>query len=98
MIERLKRHKPLKAKKPMRRIGKKTELYIVWRNTIAVPYLDKRYGHVCSKRECSVTEGLEVDHIKNRSTHPHLKMDVKNVQYLCKEHHFEKTYRIREKS
>jgi hypothetical protein len=88
--------KPLKAKRPMKRIGKQTEVYNVWRDTIAKPYLDKQFGHVCAWRGCTQTEGLEVDHKQNRSTHPELKMSVKNVQYLCSPHHQQKTYGLKE--
>lgn len=86
--------KPLKAKKPMNKVGRRTLLYRTWRNTVAIPYLDKRYGRVCAKRGCTETKRLEVDHIKNRGSHPDLIMDVHNVQYLCKPHHYQKTYHI----
>ncbi len=77
--------------KPIPKRGKRAKEYDVWRDKIAKPYLDKRYGHVCAKRGCNVTEGLEVDHKKGRGSHPELKYQVTNLQYLCFTHHREKT-------
>lgn len=83
-----------KAPKPIKKRGKRSEAYEVWKKTIAIPYLDKKYGRVCAacKGVRCGNQQLDVDHIKNRGSHPQLRMDVKNVQYLgrfpC---HFEKT-------
>jgi len=78
---------PQKARKPIRKRGKQTLLYESFRDNIAKPYLDKRYGHVCSVRGCSETENLDVDHIKTRGSRSDLKFDIKNVRYLCRYRH-----------
>jgi len=80
--------KPLKRSiKPIKKKGKETLRYETWRDTIAKPYLDKRYGHICSAKDCEIEDGLEVDHIKTRGSRHDLKFDVKNVRYLCHIHH-----------
>ena len=73
-----------KRKKPIKQAGAKTELYNIWRDTIAKPYLDKKYGHVCSacKGKLCGNKQLDVDHILKRGSHPELKMALSNVQYL----------------
>ena len=80
-----------KPPKPIRKVGKETLKYNAWRDTIAKPYLDKHYGHICAVRDCPMTDGLEVDHIKTRGARHDLKYDVKNVRYLCHIHHREVT-------
>jgi len=80
--------------KPRKRIsqrGQKTLEYETFRDTVAIPYLDKRYGHVCSVKGCPITENLDVDHIRGRGSHPQLKFDVMNLRYLCRLHHSLKT-------
>lgn len=83
--------KPQKPRKPIISKGKQTRVYETWRDHVAIPYLDKRFGRVCSMPGCTATTNLDVDHIKKRGSHPHLKMDVKNVRYLCRLHHIEET-------
>ncbi len=78
---------PYKKNKAIKQRGKKTEIYETFRDKVAKPYLDKKYGHVCSFKGCTETENLDVDHIKTRGAHPELKMDVKNLRYLCRYHH-----------
>lgn len=78
---------PFKKKKAISQRGKQTLLYEAFRDTVAIPYLDKKYGHVCSYKGCTKTEGLDVDHIKTRGAHAELKFDVKNLRYLCRGHH-----------
>jgi len=78
---------PYKKRKPISKRGKQTILYETFRDTVAKPYLDKKYGHVCSVKTCDVTDSLDVDHIKTRGGHSALKMDVKNLRYLCRPHH-----------
>jgi len=82
---------PFKKQKPIPKIGKETLLYNTFRDTVAKPYLDKKYGHICSVKTCTQTEALEVDHIKTRGAHHELKFDVKNMRYLCHTHHREVT-------
>jgi predicted restriction endonuclease len=82
---------PQKKRKPIAARGKHAKLWEVFRDKVAIPYLDKKYGHVCSVAGCSETKNLDVDHIKNRGSNPDLRYDVKNCQYLCRAHHAEKT-------
>lgn len=77
--------KPLpKATKPIKQKGKRTIEYEKWRDTVARPYLIKKYGEVCA--ECKGVRcgniQLDVDHIKNRGSHYHLRMSLSNVQLL----------------
>lgn len=47
-------------------------------------FILKKYGRVCMC--CGNTEGrMHVDHIKSRSTHPHLELDENNLQVLCED-------------
>lgn len=73
-----------KARKPINQQGKKTKAYEKWKKEIAIPYLDKRYGRICSacKGEKCGNRLLDVDHIKKRSTNPALVMELSNIQYL----------------
>lgn len=41
----------------------------------------QRYGKVCAK--CGSTEHLHIDHIKPKSLHPGLRLDISNMQVLC---------------
>ena len=80
-----------KKRKPISQRGKHAKMWQTFRDQIAKPYLDKKYGRVCSVRGCHETEQLDVDHIKSRGSAPHLRYDVKNVQYMCRTHHRLKT-------
>lgn len=77
------RHKPRKA---INQKGKKTQAYESWRDQVAKPYLDKKYGRVCA--ECGGSrcgnKQLDVDHINKRKMGgaQSLSMDLNNVQYL----------------
>lgn len=82
---------PYKKRKPITQQGKHAKLWVTFRDKVAKPYLDKKYGHICSYKGCPVTTYLDVDHIKGRGSNPHLRYDVKNMQYLCREHHRMKT-------
>ncbi len=73
--------KPIKVNKLPNKKGKKTITYEHWRDTVAKPYLDNTFRHKCA--DCGATEGLTVDHIRTRGSRADLKMDLKNVQYLC---------------
>ena len=81
----------LKNAKPIPQQGKHARLWVTFRDKVAIPYLDKKYGHVCAFEGCTATENLDVDHIKNRGSNPDLRYDVKNLQYLCRKHHQMKT-------
>lgn len=91
----LQRRKPLVAKKRMNKKGRQQLEYEKWRDGVAKPFLDETFGRVCSTPGCEATEGLQVDHIKNRGSRADLKMDLENVQYLCAYPcHYNKTYHI----
>lgn len=74
-------HKP---KKRIAQKGKRTLEYEEWRDTIAIPYLDKHFGRVCA--ECGGlrcgNKQLDVDHKIKRGSRADLKMVLSNVQYL----------------
>ena len=72
----------------MKKIGRRGLAYIEWRDTVAIPYLDEKFGHVCSVEGC-FSGVVDVCHIKKRSTHPSLKMDLNNIIYKCRKHHLE---------
>lgn len=92
------RQKP-KVYKPIKQVGKETERYNAWRDTIARPYLEQRFGRACSfcKLPAPVNEetGIEgwhqVDHINKRGSHIKQKFDVHNVRFLCDKCHKEIT-------
>ena len=91
-------HKP---RKPIRKKGKQTFKYEEWRDSVARPYLIEKFGAVCADcggKRCGNRQ-LDVDHIKNRGSHFHLRMSLTNVQllgrYPC---HYEKTNHINEKN
>jgi hypothetical protein len=58
---------------------------------MAIPYLDKRYGHVCSVKGCNAVTNLDVHHKATRGAHTTSKMQVTNCVYLCRSHHIEVT-------
>lgn len=80
-----------KTSKPIAKRGKEAKRWDLFRDKVAKPYLDKKFGHVCAAPGCSKSDGLEVDHIKTRGARHDLKYDVNNLQYLCWAHHREKT-------
>ena len=82
---------PYKKRKPIAQRGKHAKLWETFRDKVAKPYLDNKYGHVCNVKGCTETENLDVDHIKGRGSHADLRYDVKNMQYLCRAHHRLKT-------
>lgn len=85
---KLKSFKPLKA-------GKKTKQYNEWRDNIARPYLDKKYGRACTRCRKQPPYDIEtgeykyhdIDHINKRSTNPHKVMELTNLRYLCRKCH-----------
>lgn len=77
--------------KPIPQKGKKTIEYENWRDNVAKPYLDQKFGHKCAL--CASTVSLEVDHIEKRSTSPGLKQNLSNVRYLCQMCHYERHHK-----
>ena len=76
---------------PIKQQGKHARMWATFRDKVAKPYLDKKYGRICAVKGCEESENLDVDHIKNRGSNPDLRYDVKNMQYLCRPHHSLKT-------
>ena len=82
---------PREKKKPtrIRGRGKKTLEYEAWRDEVAIPYLDKTFGHKCA--DCWATDKpLDVDHIIPRGGHAELKFSLENLQFLCRNCHIRK--------
>lgn len=77
-----------KKKKP-NQLGRRGNEYIEWRDNIAIPHLDSTYGHKCAS--CGVGGKLDVQHIKKRGSHPELRMELSNVEYLCRSCHIKAT-------
>lgn len=72
-------------RKPIKKLGAKALSWSKFRDNIAIPYLDKTYGHVC--RKCGVGGDLDVNHIKSRGSHPELRLALSNLEYLCRSCH-----------
>lgn len=45
-------------------------------------FLELDFGKKCMK--CGSVENIEIDHIKPKSTHPELELDMNNIQLLCR--------------
>lgn len=85
--------KPIESKKRIQQRGKEYERWKEFRENVAIPYLDKTFGHTC--RCCGVGGQLDIDHIHNKGSRPELKYQLSNLQYLCRECHINKTARIK---
>ena len=71
-------------------ISKFNKQYIKWRKTVAIPYLLNTQGAVC--KAChKASNQLDVDHIIPRSHDRSRIMDVKNIQFLCRPCHMDKS-------
>lgn len=87
---------PYKKNKPIIKRGKKTLEYEYFRDNIAKPYLDNKYGHKCY--QCGSTKQLDVHHKKNRGSHISEKMNVVNLIYLCRSCHIKEHNKKAKKS
>lgn len=88
----------LKNVKPIKHRGKQAKVWETFRDFVARPYLDKKYGIGCSrcgvwpaKKDDGTYYRHDVDHKKGRGSHAELRLDVKNMTYLCRKCHQEKT-------
>lgn len=63
-------------------MGKEADRWTEFRDEIAIPYLDKMFGHICMC--CGVGGKLDVDHIIEKGGHPKLKYELDNLRYLCR--------------
>lgn len=94
----LKRTPLKKSTKPIAKRGSRTIDYEKWRDTVAIPYLDKTFGRDCANcgaspdydEETGIQRRFAVDHIIKRSLSAKDKMSLDNVQYLCPPCHNEK--------
>lgn len=80
-----------RSQNPIKQQGKHAKQWKLFREKVAIPYLDAKYGHVCSVVGCTETESLDVDHIFPRGSHPELRYVVTNLRYLCRPHHVART-------
>jgi len=74
--------KPIARLKRPRQQGKEYERWKKFRDEVAKPYLDEKFGHFC--RCCGVGGSLDVDHINAVGSHPQLKYQLSNTQWLCR--------------
>jgi 5-methylcytosine-specific restriction endonuclease McrA len=79
----------MKKNKVPKKQGKEAERWAEFRDETVIPYLDKQFGHTC--RCCGKGGKLDVDHINSKGSHPQLKYQISNFQYLCRMCHIEKT-------
>jgi hypothetical protein len=86
----------LKQRKPIAQKGKKTIEYEKWRDIVARPYLDEKYGIGCF--DCGILPPLkpysdteryrhDVAHIVGRGRDITKKMVLTNVRYKCRRCH-----------
>jgi 5-methylcytosine-specific restriction endonuclease McrA len=80
---------PQKPRKAINPRGKEAERWTKFRDETVIPHLDKEFGHTC--RCCGKGGRLDVDHIHGKGSHPQLKYQISNFQYLCRMCHIEKT-------
>jgi hypothetical protein len=66
----------------LKKKGKQTNEYQRWKKEVAIPYLESHYPHCCA-RGCGETRLLDLGHIRARSTHPQLVMELTNVEWQC---------------
>lgn len=78
----LKTTKPLNRWGIIKKTGPGTVAYETWKREVALPYLLSQCRTMCAV--CGTTRGLQVGHILPRSTHPHLKMELSNVRFECR--------------
>lgn len=78
-----------KKQKAITKRGKRQVEYEKWRDEVAIPYLEKTYGHKCAY--CGVGGKLDVNHKLKRGSHPDLKMELTNIEYACRSCHIKIT-------
>ena len=90
---------PLKrSQKPIKQRGKAAKQWDIFRDKVARPYLDTKYGMQCTdcgvyppKKEYGTYYRHDVDHVVGKGSHPELKFDVTNLAYRCRNCHIAKT-------
>ena len=78
-----------RKRKRINQRGKEYERWKKFRDEVAIPYLDEKFGKKC--RFCGSDKRLDVDHIHSRGSRPELKYQLSNLQYLCRSCHRDKT-------
>lgn len=66
----------------IKKAGKQYDKWKAFREDVAIPYLEATYGHTC--RCCGAHGELDIDHIQSKGSHPSLKYELTNLQYLCR--------------
>lgn len=91
-------HKPRKPIRSYRRpksVSARELDYQEWKESVARPYLISHYENRCACCDFFFgTVKLDIDHIKNKGSHPELKRDLGNLQLLCRQCHARKTDRV----
>ena len=79
--------KPLPPpKKRIKQRGKGYDKYELFKHTVAIPYLDATFGRKC--QVCGTSQNnLDINHIKKRGSHPELKYELTNLEYVCRKCH-----------
>lgn len=90
---------PIKrSQKPIKQRGKAAKQWDSFRDKVARPYVDKKYGLACT--DCGVMPAQkddgtyyrhDVDHVKGKGSNHELKFDVTNMVYRCRSCHIKKT-------
>lgn len=91
--------KPIaRSQKPIKQRGKAAKAWDLFRDKVARPYLDNKYGIQCAdcgvyppKKEDGTYYRHDVDHVQGRGSHHELAFDVTNMVYRCRNCHIEKT-------
>lgn len=73
-------------RKPIKKRSDKQIDFDKWKETVARPYLIKKYGNICQccKRPAFINEKLDIDHIETIGGHVNKKRDLSNLQLLCR--------------
>jgi hypothetical protein len=88
----------MKRQKPITQRGKEAKKWDLFRDKVARPYLDNKFGLACT--DCGVMPPVkedgtfyrhDVDHVKGKGSHVEQKYDVKNMVYRCRPCHVLKT-------
>ncbi|VXC39330.1 HNH nuclease [Plantibacter sp. T3] len=87
-----------RSQKPIKQRGKAAKQWDTFRDKVARPYLDNKFGIACTdcgayppKKEDGTYYRHDVDHSINKGSHLELKFDVTNMVYRCRNCHILKT-------
>lgn len=89
--------KPIITRKRAALRSAKEQLYQVWKEEVARPYLIERDGNRCNccKRPASTGEKLDIEHTLGKGSHPSMKKDLDNLTLMCRwPCHYNKTNHI----